>query len=194
MNTALKMIFAFAGGALAGAISAYKFAERRCSIRSSAEIKEARDHYEQLIIATTNEREALTARIEELEIALNASHDHIEYQDAELNRLKTGKSIEEAVENDEYSADLLPGDEPHFISMERSGDDGYRVIEYTIYDDQTVTNEKDIPLTLTEIEAVLGSDNYEIMQSGDDEIYCIRNDKLRCDFEITRCTYEYGGE
>lgn len=194
MNTTLKAIFIFAGGVLIGAAGAYKFAKNKCSALASAEIKEAREHYEQMIVATTNEREIMTAQIEELNTALSASHDHIEYQDAEINRLKNGKNLEESIEEGEYSIDILPGDAPHFISIERSGDDGYRVIEYTLYDDQTITNEKDIPLLLSEIEDVLGANNYELMQSGDDEIYCIRNDKLRCDFEITRCTYEYGGE
>lgn len=194
MNITLKMIFSFAGGILIGTVSAYKLAEKKCSARATEEIREAREHYNAMIISTTNERETLLARIDELNTALEASHSHIEYQDAELNRLKSENNFENIVEKDGYSMDLLPGDSPHFISMEQSGDDGYRTIEYTLYDDQTVTNEKDIPLTLSEIEDVLGAKNYEIMQSGDDELYCIRNDKLRCDFEVSRCSCEYGGE
>lgn len=193
MKENLKMIFSFGCGAVIGAICAFKYTERKVTLKSSDSIREAREHYEQMIVSTTNEREALKERIEELETALRASHDHIEYQDSELERLKAKDNFEEAAKENGYSIDLLPGDAPCFIDMERSGDDGYRVIEYSIYDDQTITNEKDVPLSLTEIYDILGRNNYEVMQNGDDSFYCIRNDKLRCDFEITRCAYDFDG-
>lgn len=192
----LKLIAAFALGAVTGGFAVYSFVKERFNTKASKDIQEAREHYEAMQKIVSNSSDADKKRIEELEIALRASHDHIEYLDTELERLRNKSIFVDAVNENGYSEELLPGKKPYFVDPLEENDLGYNTISLTLYDDQTLTDESDKPMSLNDIYNAIGSELYETIQTGDDDYYLIRNEKLKCDFEISRVLYDYytGGD
>lgn len=191
----LKVFVAFALGSIVGGVIGYGYAKKKCGMQASKDIQDAQEHYEAMAELAAESMKSHEGEIENLRVALKASHDHIEYQDAEIERLKGRSLFIDDMEKNGYSEDLLPGKKPYFIDPLDQGPD-YRTVSLQIYDDQVVTDETDKPMSIDDIYDAIGSEMYETLQMGDDDFYCIRNEKLRCDFEITRVPYDYdtGGD
>lgn len=74
---------------------------------------------------------------------------------------------------------------PHVISPDEFGDqDGYDEISLTYYADGTVTDDNDRPMDEDEVEETIGKDSLTHFGEYEDDSVFVRNDRLKCDYEI----------
>lgn len=84
-----------------------------------------------------------------------------------------------------------PQDKPYVISPDIFGEfEDYGNISLTYYADEVLCDENDEPLE--DIEGAVGADFFEHFGEYEDDSVHIRNDRLKCDYEILRSirTYE----
>ena len=60
--------------------------------------------------------------------------------------------------------------------------DEYEQISLTYYSDGILTDDDDVPIT--DVDEVVGSESLETFGEYEDDSVFVRNDKLKCDYEI----------
>lgn len=80
-------------------------------------------------------------------------------------------------------------DEPYVISPEEYGEGSYTTISLTYYSDGTLADDEDE--IVEDIEDTVGSDFAEHFGDYEEDSVFIRNDRLRCDYEILRDNRSY---
>ena len=79
---------------------------------------------------------------------------------------------------------------PYIISPEEFGElDGYTQISLTYYDDDILADDMDNQLD--DIEDTIGVDSLEHFGEYEDDSVFVRNDRLKCDYEILRDQRKY---
>lgn len=88
------------------------------------------------------------------------------------------------------TSDTLPkSDEPYIISCDELGNlEGYDVISLTYYADGVLTDEDDF--IVDDIEGTVGVEALDCLSNGLDSAF-VRNDKLKCDYEILKVYGQY---
>lgn len=77
----------------------------------------------------------------------------------------------------------IPGELPYTIPPEEFGDlDGYSQIELSYYADQVLADDNDE--IVDDIESTVGFKSLTCFGEYEDDSVCVRNDRLRCDFQI----------
>jgi hypothetical protein len=76
-----------------------------------------------------------------------------------------------------------PVDEPHIISPDEFGEyDDYVTVSLTYYDDGVLAD--DIDELVEDVDEVVGMDFFSHFGEYEDDSVFVRNDRLRCDYEI----------
>lgn len=74
-------------------------------------------------------------------------------------------------------------DKPYVIAPEEFGDlDGYETISLTYYADQILADDNDV--IVDDVEDVVGFDSLNSFGEYEDDSVFVRNDRLKCDYEI----------
>lgn len=94
-----------------------------------------------------------------------------------------------AKNNDEEKGNSMP-DEPYVISPEEFGEsDNYEQINLTYYSDGVLADDSDE--IMDDIEGTVGEDFADHFGDYEDDSVHIRNDRLRCDYEILKDNRTY---
>lgn len=180
MNNALKNLFIFAVGAAAGAVATWKLLNDKYDKLYHEEVEAYKEyHKEKSDKATTEPKPEPEPEVKKEE------HIHKVDQDPIMNKLRD--TIERAgytdysttkVKNESEEKDIRP----YVIRPEELGDQiGYDVIELTYYADGVVAEEDDV---MDDVDEVIGIDSLGHFGQFEEDAVCVRNDRLKCDYQI----------
>jgi hypothetical protein len=84
---------------------------------------------------------------------------------------------------EEVKEEPMSVDKPYVIAPEEFGDlDDYETISLTYYADQILADDNDV--IVDDIEDVVGFDSLNSFGEYEDDSVFVRNDRLKCDYEI----------
>ena len=176
MNNALKNLFIFAVGAAAGAVATWKLLNDKYEKLYHEEVETYKAYHKEKSDKATSEPEPEVKKEE---------HIHKVDQDPIMNKLRD--TIERAgytdysttkVKNESEEKDIRP----YVIRPEELGDQiGYDVIELTYYADGVVAEEDDV---MDDVDEVIGIDSLGHFGQFEEDAVCVRNDRLKCDYQI----------
>ncbi len=85
--------------------------------------------------------------------------------------------------SEEVKEEPMSIDKPYVITPEEFGDlDDYEIISLTYYADQILADDNDV--IVDDIEDVVGFDSLNSFGEYEDDSVFVRNDRLKCDYEI----------
>ena len=86
-------------------------------------------------------------------------------------------------EPEEVKEESMSVDKPYIIAPEEFGDlDDYETISLTYYADQILADDNDV--IMDDVEDVVGFDSFNSFGEYEDDSVFVRNDRLKCDYEI----------
>lgn len=180
MNNALKNLFIFAVGAAAGAVTTWKLLNDKYEKLYHEEVEAYKEyHKEKSDKATTEPKPEPEPEVKKEEYIHKVDQDPI------MNKLRD--TIERA-EYTDYSTTKAKNESeekdirPYVIRPEELGDQiGYDVIELTYYADGVVAEEDDV---MDDVDEVIGIDSLGHFGQFEEDAVCVRNDRLKCDYQI----------
>lgn len=180
MNRALCFIF----GAIAGTALGYYIARQRCE----EEIKSVKEAFRE-----DSEREE--SSVDHNEADENPDREPI---DSSIRpAVKEAIDYMNTVRKAGYTAAPDPTDEdevsdiPYEITPNEFGDIEYEEVELVMFADDVLAD-GDTYERVEDVDNVVGEDNLQKFGHYEEDRVCVRNDRLKCDYEITRDerTYE----
>ena len=185
MNGTIKAILVFAAGAAVGVAASWKYFDTKYSKIAQEEIDSVKEVY---------------SKKQNQKNEIDISEPVISEED--VSKYK-GCIIEEGYsdlsDEDEVTANVIPippaeeiigTDEPYVISPEEFGEiDSYTLIGFTYYADCVLTDENDE--IVEDVDKVIGWDSLNCFGEYEDDSVHVRNDRLRCDYEIIRVERKY---
>lgn len=185
MNIKLNNVVAFATGALIGSVVAWKFAENKYRQIAQEEIDAMSEYYR-------NKEK-------------NAEKDEDAYIDSESERceeLREGVLMGGAIDipvpqeykdlTSQYSeTEVNPmEDRPYVIPPEAYGElDGYECNSLNYYADGVIADDFDD--VIDDVDDIIGVDALTHFGEYEDDAVFVRNDRLRCDYEVLRDTRKF---
>ena len=167
MNKTINFMM-FVLGVAVGAVVTWRYVEKK---------------YEQI---PQDEREAEFTEDTEVRIKADNAKEKpsiIEYAARLREQSYTNYSdmIDEKLE--EVKEEPMSVDEPYVIAPEEFGDlDDYETISLTYYADQILADDNDV--IVDDVEDVVGFDSLNNFGEYEDDSVFVRNDRLKCDYEI----------
>lgn len=169
--SAIKNIIIFSSGVAVGVIATYKYFEVKSEKRINDEVQEIRDYYKESETHDTRYRDRIK---EEVEIYKEAVRDYTSYT--------TSKPVKKKEEKE-----LLP----YIIEPDSFGEEeDYEQIYLTWYaGDNHLADDMDE--LIDDIDGTVGIDNLKEIGKYEDDILHIKNDKLKCYYEICKSLDSY---
>ena len=180
MNNALKNLFIFAVGAAAGAVATWKLLNDKYEKLYHEEVEAYKEYHKEKSDKATSE-----PKPEPEPEVKKEEYIHKVDQDPIMNKLRD--TIERAGYTDYSTAKVKNESEekdirPYVIRPEELGDQiGYDVIELTYYADGVVAEEDDV---MDDVDEVIGIDSLGHFGQFEEDAVCVRNDRLKCDYQI----------
>lgn len=167
----MKQFVTFVAGAALGSIATWMLVKKKYEQIAQEEIDSVKEVYSRKKPKKSSENEP-DVHVDEKEIKeyeeTIESAGYSKYSDISKKKVEK-KSIER----------------PYVIRPEELGDlDGYEVINLTHYADGILADDNDDKMDDDEIADVVGADYAEHIGEYEDDVVHIRNDKLKCDYEI----------
>lgn len=171
MNNALSKIFIFAAGAAVGALATWKILETKYQQRIDEEVESVKAAYAQLNEKTDESDEETEEEDEEADPD-GLRPDVKKYASILAKQSYTEEIIEEVDETDA----------PYVIPPEALGDCDYEIINLIYYADKVLTDEMNDPVEGADY--LIGPDALNHFGEYEHDSVCVRNDKLKRDYEI----------
>ena len=188
MNIKLNNVIAFATGAFIGSVVTWKFVEKKYRQIAQEEIDAMSDYY----------RKKKEAEDEEAEDTEN----YIESESERCEELREGVLMGGAIEvplpqeykdlTSQYSGTevSLMEDRPYVIPPEAYGElDGYESVSLNYYTDGVVADDYDE--IIEDVDDIIGVESLTHFGEYEDDAVFVRNDRLRCDYEVLRDTRKF---
>lgn len=177
MNNALKNVFIFAVGAAAGAVATWKLLNDKYEKLYHEEVEAYKEYHKEKSDKAEPESKSEPEQKKEapktdtsdpLMDKLRDTVERVGYTD-----YSTIKEKQEPEEKDIR---------PYVIGPDELGDQiGYDVIELTYYADGVVAEEDEI---MDDVDEVIGIDSLGHFGEFEEDSVCVRNDRLKCDYQI----------
>ena len=190
----ISNVLIFVSGAAIGSVVTWKLLETKYEQMVQEELESIKEAFnnedifsEEIAEDGTDARdkaEEAKAKPSVVEYAsiIQKSGYHTDYSDISKKDTETPKVTEQ-----EESASI---DGPYVISPEEFGEfDDYREISLTYYADGVLTDECDN--IIENAEEIVGCDSLESFGEYEEDAVHVRNDMLKCDYEILRSLDEY---
>ncbi len=167
----LKIIFAFSIGAALGSVVTWKLVETKYKQIAQEEIDSVKEVYSKRSKPVEEEKDTYAPSDEDLD-----KYAKILNKDYKKGGLETM----------EYS------DKPYIIPPEEFGnDDDYEIISLVYYADEVLTD--DINDVIYDWESTVGEDFPEHFGEYEEDSVFVKNDRLKCYYEILRDESDYPG-
>lgn len=174
MNSKITHMAAFAAGAAAGGIAAWRYARKKYERIAEEEIRSVKETYSRKAAAGDKSPDGSAAP------ALDQQPRESVLDYAALLRRKGYLPSEETDKKEEPP---MLADAPYTISPDEFGEyDGYEEISLTYYSDGILADENDE--VVEEPDEIVGPDFSSHFGEYEEDSVFVRNDKLRCDYEI----------
>jgi hypothetical protein len=128
----------------------------------------------------------------------NLTKNYTNYSKTEAKEDEVDEENEEVCENDEEGVELFEverasdSDRPYVIDpWDFGGEDGYDMITLNYYADDVLTDDNDNVIDDEEIDDIVGRDFAEHFGEYEKDCVCVRNDRLKTDYEICRDLVKY---
>lgn len=182
----MKQIIAFVLGATAGSLITWKLLERKYKQIADEEIESVREYYRGRDKAF-EQLEDDKKRIDDI-FDRNLKEQYVE-EKTSYNKLVTDLGYA----SDDATLVVDQGDEsiaPYVIAPEEFGDmPGFDTESWTYYADGIVANDDNE--IISDLENIIG-DGLEHFGEYEDDSVCVRNENLRCDYEILKHNKTFG--
>ena len=182
MNNKLTGVLIFVAGAIVGVAATSKYFETKYAQIAQEEIDSIKEFYGE--------------KIREVD---ESDSDVPVVRDEEVEEYKTSiQSLGYAEPSDEITSNPIPvpqvetepTDEPYVISPEEYGEiEDYTLIGFTYYADCVLTDENNE--IVEDVDACVGWDSLKHFGDYEEDSVHVRNDRLRCDYEILRHEQTY---
>lgn len=199
MNKTIAMTAAFLLGAAAGAAGSWYILRERYAQIAQEEIDSVKESFGKMYGNNDNLAEDTEDDPDEEEpekvtranqMMQKQTEDLIEKLD--YTSYSTKPNISEVVRNVTEAEKKTPKDRPYVISPEEFGElEDYEQISLKFYSDQIITTDDDDEI-LEDVDDVIGFDSLNHFGEYEDDSVYVRNDRLKCDYEILldQRTYE----
>ena len=174
MNNKTINFMIFVLGAAVGSVVTWKYVEKKYERIAQDEINSVKEVFSKRVAEFTEDTE---------EVQIKADHakekpNIIEYAARLRKQGYTNYSDIEVKEEEPMSVD-----KPYVIAPEEFGElDDYDTISLTYYADQILADDNDE--IIEDIEDVVGFDSLNSFGEYEDDSVFVRNDRLKCDYEI----------
>jgi hypothetical protein len=175
MNNAIKVIFSFALGAGAGALVAWKVTAHKYERMCDEAIADVKARYSVPKDTETHDEKSKTDEEE------SNDEDEPDAVDTYIDIASTYASDDGGKENKRSMI------KPHVIPVEDFDTFGYNTATLTYYADGVLADEWD--RIIKNADDIVGDDFQECLEE-EDSVY-VRNDELKCDYEILRDLQTY---
>lgn len=177
MNNTLKNLFIFAVGAAAGAVATWKLLNDKYEKLYHEEVEAYKEHHKEKSEKAEPESKSEPEQKKEApktdtsDPLMDKLRDTVER--AGYTDYSTTKEKQEPEEKDIR---------PYVIRPDELGDQiGYDVIELTYYADGVVAEEDEV---MDDVDEVIGIDSLGHFGEFEEDSVCVRNDRLKCDYQI----------
>lgn len=187
MNGTIKNLLIFVSGAAIGSVVTWKLLQSKYEQLVQEEIASIRDVF--------SRREAeLTEELDEAHEKMSENNENSKQIPPE-KKSDYGKLVE-ALDYTSYSGQKEEKkpiiDRPYVIPPEDFGEfDNYERINLTYYADGVLTDDNDDPIE--DVDDIVGTDSLNHFGEYEDDSVHVRNDRLKCDYEILRDLDDYYG-
>lgn len=177
MKNILSKLFIFATGAAAGSLVTYHFVKSRCEQEANEVIKEMKEYYTHKYDGP-QQSEPCEDKSEEIDSDTESKTD-IAVEDYHETLVEAGYTTYNKIRKEEVEK----VEKPYVIMPEEFGEiDGYETISLTLYADGVLTDDFDDPIE--DVEHTVGKDSLTHFGQYEDDSVFVRNDRLKCDYEI----------
>lgn len=172
MGENIKSIIMFTAGLAIGSVVTWKLVEAKYAKIAEDEINDIRDYYDEKAKNITTEAEV---------VKVENKPDISEYAaKIEKNGYKNYHEIREKPVKKEHK-----NGEPYIITPEEFGEiDEYETVNLTYYADDYLAD--DVDELVENVDETIGWENLNHIGEYEEDALHIRNDKLKCDYEILR--------
>ncbi|MDD4429666.1 MAG: hypothetical protein PHG64_14935 [Paludibacter sp.] len=180
MNKTINFMMLVLGVAV-GSVVTWRYVEKKYEQIAQDEIDSVKEVFSKREMDFTEETEVVDARIK----ADNAKEKPsvIEYAARLREQGYTNYSDMADEKPEEVKEAPMTVDKPYVIAPEEFGDlDDYETISLTYYADQFLADENDV--IVDDVEDVVGFDSLNSFGEYEDDSVFVRNDRLKCDYEI----------
>ena len=166
-----KFIFGFSIGAVIGSIVTYKLVKTKFEILAEEEINSVKEVFSQRQTDLSDK----SARATSTSNDIDNYKSHLEtYGYTNYSDISKKPTKEDKVEHI---------DKPYVIPPDEFGElDDYETISLTYYSDKVLVDEDDE--LVEDVEATVGLDSLDTFGEYEEDSVFVRNDRLKCDFEI----------
>lgn len=199
MNNKLIGVLAFTAGASIGVVATWKLLEKKHEEAMQEEIdsikKELKEYFskkysnksEEVIINKNDEpKESVTEEIRKIYNNVISDKGYTNYSDFAKSDSDDDEDDNDDSEEDKpvYAEKDTDMDEPYVISPEEFGELDYEKISLTYYADDVLADEFDG--LVENVDSIVGLESLNTFGEYEDDSVFVRNDKLRCDYEILK--------
>lgn len=174
----MKKLIAFVAGAALGSLATWIFVKDKYEQRAQEEIDSVKERWSKKKQNTDKklddeqDNQVDEKEVEEYENVIESS-GYSKYSD-----ISNKKNLRKAVAYKEL-------ERPYIIKPEEFGNlDNYELISLTHYSDGVLADDGDEKMADDEIDEVVGADYAKHFGEYEDDSVFVRNDKLKCDYEI----------
>lgn len=185
-----KLIYSFLIGVTAGVIPTWYFTKKRYERIAQEEIDSVKDEFRKKISNLydkyAEEEKPSTekpAKADDDLLAFRRKEPRIDYT-------RFSKDPPEEVIIEAGTPVMPPEAKPYIIAPEDFGEDDYEPITLTCYADGFLTDEDDEPVE--NVDEIVGSDYATHFGEYEHDVVYVRNERLKCDYEILRDERRYG--
>ena len=188
-----KVIFAFVAGAVVGAVASCKYFQTKYEKRYQRERDSLVEYFggnKPEDIVTVKESEEHRIAVEKPVKPQVTARDIADYE----ARIKNSGYVDYTeFSRKEKHKEEVTYKKPYVIPPEElggtEGDDDYNIYSFTYYADGVLADDAD--MRVEDIENVVGLDFADHFDEYEDDAVHIRNERLRCDYEILRDLRKY---
>lgn len=201
MKKSLLYLFTFAVGASLGSAVTWHYTKKKYEKIAEEEIKSVKEVFSKkendvnnrLSVANNLLKEKLKKEV----IVEDITEDIV--QDEDIDSMP---DISEPEEHEDYEAVLrkagyknepqkVTKNGPYVIPPEEFGETDYDIISLTYYADNILVDDSDEKILNSKVDELIGVDSLSHFGEYDDDAVYVRNDTLKCDYEILRSEREY---
>lgn len=201
MKKSLLYLFTFAVGASLGSAVTWHYTKKKYEKIAEEEIKSVKEVFSKkendvnnrLSVANNLLKEKLKKEV----IVEDITEDIVQDED-----IDSTPDISEPEEHEDYEAVLrkagyknepqkITKNGPYVIPPEEFGETDYDIISLTYYADDILVDDSDEKILNSKVDELIGVDSLSHFGEYDDDAVYVRNDDLKCDYEILRSEREY---
>ena len=169
----MKHFITFVAGATLGSLATWIFVKKKYEQIAQEEIDSVKEVY-------SNRKPKAEKKDEE-----GIQVDEKEVTEYEKIIESTGYSKYSDISRSKAKTEHDDSERPYVIRPEEFGElDGYEMISLTHYSDGVLADDDDQKMADDEIDEVVGADYAEHFGEYEDDSVFVRNDRLKCDYEI----------